>query len=387
MPKKSSKNLPIYEYDKKVNGQTRYYIRPYVNGKQTTYRLDENGNMWLGRDGYQQACSYYGEISSKKDTLSYDPNTYFTEVIDKTIEETKKSCKYSSYYTFKNDVNNHIKPFFQKYRLKDLNSQIFCKWHDYILNKQLSRETCNKLHIWLSKICEVSIKFFGMDSNYERQVGTFEKSVDEREMITDENEHIRYITLEQFNEFISNVDDFMWNTFFTFLFYTGMRKGEVLALTWEDIDLVNKKISVTKTLSREIVDGKKKSTSTKTGETRIVDISKILLEQLQKYYQYVNPKQNEYVFGGEEPLALSTIDRYKQHYFSLCNVPEITIHEFRHSHVSMLINEAVKRNMDVGAFFVMMSERMGHTIEVMQETYMHLFPDVQAPIVDMLDSL
>ena len=60
---------------------------------------------------------------------------------------------------------------------------------------------------------------------------------------------------------------------------------------------------------------------------------------------------------------------------------------------SLLVNEYIKtskeKNMkvDTAKFFLMMSSRMGHTIEVMQSTYMHLFPTIQDEIVDLLDNL
>ena len=386
MPKKTSRKLPIYEYDEKVNGQVRYYIRPYVNGKQKTIRLDDNGNMWLGRDGYNEACDYIANIENKIANVQYDPNMPFSKVIEKTIESEKNKIKFNTYRNLKNDVKNHILPFFKNYRLKDLNNQVFLEWHKYIESKNLSVSTRNKSHLWLCKICDYGVNYYSITYNFEKNIGNFKRTTEEKEKITDKN-HIRYITLDQFNEFISNVDDILWNMFFTFLFYTGMRKGEVLALKWEDINFENKIISVTKTLSREIVDGKKKSTSTKTGEIRDVDISDILFEKLKDYYNYCKPLKDYYVFGGEKPLALSTIDRKKHYYFSLCNVSEITLHEFRHSHVSMLANEAVKNNIEMGSFFVIMSKRMGHTIEVMQRTYMHLFPDIQKPIIDLLNNI
>ena len=66
----------------------------------------------------------------------------------------------------------------------------------------------------------------------------------------------------------------------------------------------------------------------------------------------------------------------------------ITIHEFRHSHVSICINEYLKSGeTDSTKFFLMMSQRMGHSLRVMQEVYMHLFPSVQNEIVDLLDNL
>ena len=37
--------------------------------------------------------------------------------------------------------------------------------------------------------------------------------------------------------------------------------------------------------------------------------------------------------------------------------------------------------------FIMLSERMGHTIEVMQQVYMHLFPNIQNQVVDIINNL
>ena len=97
---------------------------------------------------------------------------------------------------------------------------------------------------------------------------------------------------------------------------------------------------------------------------------------------------NWYVFYGSTYLPPSTIDRYKHKYFLESGVHEITIHEFRHSHVSLLISQFLKSGQtDATKFFVMMSARMGHSIPVMQKTYMHLFPSVQDEIVDLLDNL
>ena len=64
------------------------------------------------------------------------------------------------------------------------------------------------------------------------------------------------------------------------------------------------------------------------------------------------------------------------------------MYEFRHSHVSLLINEYLKFGQtDTAKFFVMISNRLGHSIKVMQDTYIHLFPTIQDEIVDLLDNL
>lgn len=201
---------------------------------------------------------------------------------------------------------------------------------------------------------------------------------------------------EQFDIFISIIEELMWKTFFIFLFYTGCRKGEILALKWEHINFDKREILIKDNPSfdnkREVI-----ITTTKTGKERIIKMSNFLYESLLLYkkemQKYSDFSEKRFVFGNTIHLGKSNIDRHKKKYFELSGLEEITTHEFRHSHVSLLINEYVKRSIeraekpDMAKFFLMMSDRMGHTIEVMQNTYMHLFPTVQDEIVDLLDNL
>ena len=121
-------------------------------------------------------------------------------------------------------------------------------------------------------------------------------------------------------------------------------------------------------------------------------MSKALKDSLLNYkknmMKYKDFKESWFVFGNTRFLASTTIDNHKHKYFKLANIPEITCHQFRHSHVSLLINQYLKSGQtDTTKFFLMMSDRMGHSVKVMQETYMHLFPTVQNEIVDLLDNL
>ena len=79
------------------------------------------------------------------------------------------------------------------------------------------------------------------------------------------------------------------------------------------------------------------------------------------------------MFGDKKTLSRITIDQYKKYYFNKSNISKITIYEFRHSHVSLIINEAVKRNLDMFGVLIMLSERIEHTIEVMQQIYIIYF--------------
>ncbi len=121
-------------------------------------------------------------------------------------------------------------------------------------------------------------------------------------------------------------------------------------------------------------------------------MNKTLLDSLLEYkneiMKYCNFNENWFVFGNSKHITKTTIARHKHNYFKLSGIHEITMHEFRHSHVSMLINEYIKLgNTDTTKFFLMMSSRMGHTIGVMQKIYMHLFPTIQDEIVNLLDKI
>ena len=179
---------------------------------------------------------------------------------------------------------------------------------------------------------------------------------------------IKYITYEQFKEFIKNVDNIGWKTFFIFLYYTGMRKGKVQALTWEDIDFNNNEINVSKNLTNKVFNAPYKITNTKTKENRKVDMDSFLRKTMLDYYDVKSKKsdfsKSDFVFGSKKPLARTTIDRYKKYYFSKCSVPEITIHEFRHSHATMLYKEKID--------FKSIQERLGHaSISTTLNTYVH----------------
>lgn len=115
-----------------------------------------------------------------------------------------------------------------------------------------------------------------------------------------------------------------------------------------------------------------------------------LLEIMINYFNKVSKEKgfdlNDFVFGNNEPLKQHKIDINKDKYFKLSGIKKITLHEFRHSHVSFLINEYIKGGQtDTVKFFIITSARLGHTIDVMQNTYLHLFDDIQKEIVDLIN--
>lgn len=390
--------MPVY----KNKDNDSYYIKTYVkdefgNSKQITRRNKE----WVGRKGKELAQQEEIRIrtSSRMKNCGVvkkmQKYVSFEELEIKYLEEIGKRNKESTRYTYEQDIKKNMTPFFKKKNMVKITKNDIIEWHNYLNKKEHSIVYDKKLHSILESIIQMGVNDDNLEIYYNcvKDIENFTKSGIDKEKIKNK-EKLRYITFEQFQKFISYVHTPIWKVYFNILFFTGMRRGEVQALTWEDIDLKNKKINVNKTLTVKTKNSPWKITSTKTQENRIIEIDGNLARLLDTYLKEKQLEKNfnmtDFVLGNnkKEPLKNHRIDHNKKKYFELSGIPEITNHEFRHSHVSLMINEYVKSGeTDTSKFFLIMSNRMGHTIQVMQETYMHLFPDIQSPIVSLIESL
>lgn len=368
--------------NKTKDGRMWYFVSSYVdqNGNRKLYKSRKYKTQFEAKE--QEALYLLKDNQSKYIKFSLIANEYFINL--------EKTIKNSTIESYKGDYKRHIKDFFGHMNIYSINSAFVRKWHDSMENKDnLHVSTLNKVNTILKNIFNYAMKYYDLPNNYAKIVGNFQTKNGE---IKKDKDKIRYITLEEFNQFIEIADNELYKVFFTFLFYTGCRKGEAMALKWTDIDFNNKQIIIDKTLYTKIKGGFSE-TSTKNNKNRRVKMSNTLYDSLishkRKQKKYKDFNENWYVFGNTKYLSTTSIDRYKNLYIERSGITAITIHEFRHSHVSLLINEYVKSNtkIDTAKFFLMMSNRMGHTIEVMQKTYMHLLPEIQDEIVDLLDNL
>lgn len=368
------------------DGRHWYYIVHYTDAKGR--KRERYSKMFIDRKTAER------EELKFKTKVSNPLLVKFNVVADEYFDYLSKSKKSSTVYTYLTAYSKNIKPYFESFYINDINVHTINDWKEQVEKNGFKTNYLNKLLDILRGIFEFGIKNYDLDSNPAYISGRFEKA---KEEVIDDKEKIRYITYDEFNKFISVIDDTTWKTFFMFLYYTGMRIGEVQALNWNDIDFNTNQINVNKTLNTKVMDIEYKITSTKNYLNRKVEMNKTLIEQMKLYknecMKYADFNDNWFVFGCSRFLPSTTINRYKDYYFKLSGVKRITIHEFRHSHVSLLINEYVKvskeKNMkiDTAKFFLMMSSRMGHSVEVMHRTYMHLFPSVQDEVVDLLNNL
>lgn len=350
------------------------------DGRQYFFQVMKNGKLYKSK---RYMTRSEAKTEEAKFLLTFNPvNKKFSVVAEAYFDNLKTYTKYSTYYTYIKDYNKHICPYFSDKDINSINIPTYNKWWLEMSKKGLSVKYLNKINSLLKNIFNYAIQSYGLEFN--PVVKTFKQSKAPIKV-----DKLHYITKDEFDKFISVVDDPLYELLFTFLFYTGCRIGEAICLTWDDIDLQRKCVSITKTLYKV---HNNTPTSNKTSQNRQIYLNDSLVAKLTDYKAskmvYKDFSNNWYVFGDTFTLATTSIQRKKHQYFVKSGVNEIRIHDFRHSHVSMLINEYLKNGgKDYQAFLVKLSQRMGHTIPVMQKTYMHLFPDTQNDIVNMLNNL
>lgn len=315
----------------------------------------------------------------------------FDIVADDYFKDAYIRLKESTVNTYYSQYKNNILPYFKNKFIDEINVTDIENWKIKLIDKKIKTTTCNEYYVVFKEIFTYANRKFELNYNPVSLSGRFKRRNDE---VVKTEDKLRYIVYDEYCKLIDVIHDDLWHCFFLTLYFAGMREGEMQALTWNDIDFNRKIVIVNKTLSTNTKEGRYKITNTKNCLNREISMSKTLYEELKRYkdvvMKYDDFRSDWFVFGNGDFLSTYHMNKYRKQYFKEAGLEKklITIHEFRHSHVSLCINEYIKSGQsDSTKFFLMMSQRMGHSLRVMQETYMHLFPSVQDNIVSLLDNL
>lgn len=343
------------------------------NGKEITKRLSGFSKKKDAELAYSKFISEYSKTEHKLDSDIKNKN--FTTVFDEYFNYKKDKIKDSSLYDINNIYKLHIKPFFENYKIKEITKPICLQWQQ-TLNKY-SYKYKTKIRGVLYSFYKYLYYYYDLD-NIVSRVESFKKPNKKNEM--------QIWSLEEFTNFINSInDDILYKTFFTFLYYTGCRLGEALAINYNDFNFKQNSLKINKNITNKIYDKQEKQTysiTTPKNESsfRTILLPQVLINQLNDYIKN-NPecKTSDFFFGLNKPLDDHTIYRRLEKYTKKSNNTKIRIHDFRHSHVSFLIQN--------GANIVLISKRVGHTdTQQTLNTYAHLFPNSEKELIDIIDN-
>ena len=325
------------------------------------------------KDAEQAYISFMQEYNQKKDLYSPEKN-----VLDKTFEVVfkeylsykKDKVKESTYYDIVKIFEKQILPFFKDYQLKKISKAKILEWQNSL--SEYSYKYKSKIRTLLFSFYKYLFIYHDIE-NIVAKVEPFKKPNIKKEMAI--------WTIDEFKKFIETFDDdIVFKTFFNFLYFSGCRLGEVLALNYNSFDFINKTVNINKSLTSKVFDNKFLVTSPKNYSSyRKIILPDSLINLLQDYIKtFPQVNNSQFFFGFDNPLNDKAIYNKLTKHTELCNNKKIRIHDFRHSHASLLIQQ--------GANIVLIAKRLGHSnTEQTLNTYAHLYPNSEEELVQKLN--
>lgn len=235
------------------------------------------------------------------------------------------------------------------------------KWRNNLKDKGLATRTMNRGIRYVKAVFQFASDVYDLPNN-----ATVLKSF---RLDADDKAEMEVWTIEEFNKFRQCVKMKEYRLFFDFLFWTGCRRGEALAL--QTTDFHGNKVSITKAIKHY----KNGFLPLKTDSSkREILVDDELLESLRPNIESDKP----FVFGGETSLSISQVQRQFTQAIKKAGVKPIRLHDLRHSHATFLINNGVN--------IVAVSKRLGHaTINQTLSTYTHLLKETEEDLVNLIN--
>lgn len=296
----------------------------------------------------------------------------FGSFVEIYLKDLESRIKKNTFLTKKHIIETKILPYFGRRKLDEMRTADVIQWQNEMMkltkdNGELFSPTYLKtIHNQLSAILNHAVNFYGLEDNVARKAGNMGK---------EESKDMEFWTQDEFQAFLECVADKEMSYYaFEILYWTGIREGELLALTPEDFNFQKKTLRINKSYQR--LESEDVITDPKTPKSnRTIVMPDFLADEMEDFISRMyGIDKNERIFAISKSYLHHEMDRGAK----LAGVKRIRIHGLRHSHISLLIN--------LGFSALAIGERVGHEAVDITYHYVHLFPTVQTDMAAQLDT-
>lgn len=355
-----------------------YFTVGKVDGK---YKKKEKGGF---------ATKKEAEASLREALREFEINGLVENSTDYTIEEYVKYwfdtvavnyLKYKTMHSYRNVAQKHIYPEIGHIALKKATPLLLQKFFSEKLKTYSADSIVSQIRNILSNTFKLAVKQNILPRNPLSQI--------ELKSNKSKENTVRSVSKEDIDNFMNEIKETRYYIAFLIAIQTGARRGEILGLTWDNIDFDTNTLTINKILQYQQGDGLVFSSTKTSSSVRTLLMTQKLVEELKQHKQDQDKKRDYY---GEH--------YYKDHSFVCCNddgspinplsITQFTnkfstkygchfrFHDLRHTHATLLLEADV--NIKV------VQKRLGHeNIKTTLNVYSHVTNKLEEDSINKFD--
>ena len=374
--------MPINKTGIKKDGRQQYRVRVnYTDAAGKAHQIERTAYGLAEANALEQAL-----ISEYKEKRTASARLTVQQLYEEYEEYHSHETRKTSHDSTVRNLQYRVLPTMKDYRLDRLSQPVLAQWKNEIAATDLSIVTKRNAYAAFVAMLNYAVKMDYLPKNPLTILGNF-KDANEVDKPADT---LHYYTADQFRAYIAQarataatLTDRGYYVFFCIAFYTGARKGEINALKWSDVDgnILHIRRSIAQKLKGGDVEGPPKNKSSYRDLQIPAPLMKILEEHKQLQREGSALFTDDFrICGGERPLRDTSIENHNTAYAAAAGLPHIRIHDFRHTHASLLVNEGIN--------IQEIARRLGHSnVQMTWNTYSHLYPREEERAVAILDKI
>lgn len=323
-------------------------------------------------------------FSSRKEAKDYETaflaqrhgccDMVFETLANLYLEDCRNHCKPTSLYTKNYLIETKILPYFKDMPVNEIKVSTVRSWQNNLLSQcsirgqAYSDAYLKSIHVQLSAILNYGMRYYNLSFNPAALCG----SMGHKKAAV-----MNFWTIDEFHRFLSCLEpEPLPQLIFQLLFWTGIRSGELLALSADHFDFKKHSLRIVQNYCR--FQGRDLLLAPKTvSSLRTIALPAFLCNEIQAYVSGLpNCSRGSRLF----PVSKYYLTKSLKSGCAKSGVKEIRIHDLRHSHASLLI--------ELGYSPLLIAERLGHEkIETTLQTYAHLYPNKQSELAAYLEDI
>lgn len=294
------------------------------------------------------------------------PSMTFRALYDLYMQDLQVRLRPTTLATKEHLFTTKVLPFFGDLPCDEITPVKIRKWQNELVKRNYKATYLRLLNNQLSTFFNYAVRFYGLPFNPVKRAGMIGKSnADDKS----------FWTVEDFQKFINHTTSPTYRICFLLLFWTGMRLGELLALSYSDFDFAKKLVHITKNYVR-VQKGYVMGLPKTPKSTRDITLPSFLIEEVMNYAAKQYALQPDARFFE---ISRGGLSQEMKRVSSQVGVQKIRLHDLRHSHASYLIHRGIP--------ITAISARLGHeNIETTLKTYGHLYPQERDIIIDSIEN-